>query len=74
MERGQVLVRAKVGKARVTADILDLEQGSFNSFVLGVLMKLGAVQGTTQGAEKAVQEVEYVVRKDRWSHYADQIR
>ena len=74
MERGQVLVRANVGKAKVTADVLDLDQASFNTFVLGALMKLGAVHGSSRNAEEAVQRADYHVREECWTRYSDQIK
>jgi len=66
VKRGQVLVRAKANGDYVTADILDLEQDSFNAFMVGALMKLGAVHGTK---ETEREEVQYVVRKELWGKY-----
>lgn len=74
MKRGQVLVRAEVNKVKVTADVLDLEEESFRMFVLGALMKLGAVHGATKEADQNVQAFDYKVDSKAWSRYKDQLR
>jgi hypothetical protein len=74
IKRAPVLVRALIGKDHVTADVMDLDQESFNAFTLGALMKLGAVQGVDSKAGGEMQEIEYRVREDRWAHYRDQLK
>jgi hypothetical protein len=72
--RGQVLVRAEVNKVKVTADVLDLEEESFRMFVLGALMKLGAVHGSSKDAGQQVQAFNYKVDQKAWERYKDQLR
>ena len=74
MKRGQVLVRAEVNKVKVTADVLDLEEESFRMFVLGALMKLGAVHGATKGSGPQVEAFDYKVDSSAWHRYKDQLR
>ncbi len=73
MRRGQVLVRAEVDRVKVTADVLDLDEQSFRAFVLGALMKLGAVHGATKEAGKNIQEFTYKVDQKAWHRYRDQL-
>jgi hypothetical protein len=63
MHKGQVFVRAKLPNGKwVSADALDLEQGSFNAFILGRLAHAGLVYSLT---EPEGEEVTFKVREDR---------
>jgi hypothetical protein len=73
VKRGQVLVRAEIQRVKVTADVLDLEEESFRMFVLGALMKLGAVHGATKESDKAVEAFDYKVDQKAWHRYRDQL-
>jgi hypothetical protein len=57
MKRGQIFVRAKDKNGRwYSADALDLDQQSFNAFVLEMLRRHGAVTWLTKDDG---EEIEY---------------
>ena len=67
MKRGQVFVRAKDKNGSwYSADVLDLDQPSFNAFVLDKLFRAGGVAGIKDNFTLG-SEIEYqsVVEKDK---------
>jgi hypothetical protein len=55
IDRGQVFVRAMDPNGRYhSADILDLDEESFRSFVIGVLFQNGLVSGLKNGESSLV--------------------
>lgn len=75
MKRKQVFVRAKVRyKDRdlwVNADVLDLDQPSFNAFVLGTLFRAGAVTGIKDEALEG-EYIEMRIKKELQKKYAEE--
>jgi hypothetical protein len=56
MKRGQVFVRAKDINGRwYSADALDLDQPSFNAFVLDMLMRAGHVTWLTEDRGNSIE-------------------